>query len=199
MSSRCFRLLLSATLFLVAFTAEAAVHPCVGAEGERIVKGRPCTVMNTPVPAPASAPCTLAPSELRQAIRQEEQFLKRYPDDATHRRAQVADLQAVVTQLRGAEPRLNELRVERRRIDEEIRFVPPGQPLAAKLRARLDANEGRFAALADIHRQLQRDIAGIQSRYHCDRETFGKMWGGAPPGTSGCGRPPCARGWSLPP
>ena len=199
MPSRRLRLLLSAGLVLLAATAEAKVYPCVGPKGERIVQDRPCPVVNPPQTPPPAPPCTLTPAELRQAVRQEEQFLKRYPDGETHRRAQKSDLEVVVTQLRGAAPRLDELRRERQRIDAELQFFPKGQALPPPLQARLDANEGSFAGLADTFRQLERAIAGIQSRYTCDRDTFAKMWTGAPAGSSGCSRPECARGWSLPP
>jgi hypothetical protein len=56
----------------------------------------------------------------------------------------------------------------------------------------IDANEAQFAALVDLLRGAEQEIAELQARYQCQRATVAKMWSAAAPGSSACDRPACA-------
>ena len=173
--------------------AQAATFTCKDPTGRTTIQQTPCPVVNDPAPPPPpKPPCTLDPEQVQRAIRQERQFLGRYGDEASHRRAQVADLQAVVDRIRGARLRFDELVEQRKPLDKERAFYPPGTPMPAWLKTKIDANDAQFTALVDILRGHEQEIAGIQKRYQCERDTYGKLWSGAASGSSACDRPACA-------
>ena len=184
--------LLGGILAAGAAGATAATYTCKDPAGRTTLQQTPCPVVNAPPPPPPpKPPCELDADKLKATVRMERQFLTRFPDEATHRGAQVADLQPVVERIRRAHARYEELRVQRGPADKEAAFYV-GKPMPAWLRSQLDANEAQFAALVDILRGAEQDIGEIQARYQCQRATFGKLWTGGAPGSSACNRPACA-------
>lgn len=171
-------------------TAAQAVFVC-GPPDKRTIQDTPCTVIPPPAPAAPTLPCELKPEQRQRAIRVENQFLTRFPDEDTFRQAQFRDLQVVAVKLRSAGARLEVLRQERKPIDTELEFYK-NRPVPPALQTRLDDNEAQFAALADIYRNLEQDVAGIVTRYRCLHDSFAKMWAGAAPGASACEPPTCA-------
>lgn len=184
----CF--LVFAGLVAVVAPADAKIYYC-----ERGAQDRPCDDVKSPAAAPrrpAPTGCRLDADQRKRAERLEDQFLTRYPDEAAHRRAQVADLQPVVARIRTAQKRYAELAAERKPLDKEGAFYEK-KPMPAWLRSKLDANDAQFAALADILKGREQEIAEIQGRYQCQRDTFGKIWAGAAAGSSACDRPTWAQ------
>ena len=53
----------------------------------------------------------------------ERQFLTRYPEEAAHRRAQLADLKMVTDRIRVGHKRFDELAAERKPLDKEARVL----------------------------------------------------------------------------
>jgi hypothetical protein len=145
----------------------------------------------SPSPSPKKPPCALDAKERKQTIRQEKQFLKRYPEEAAHRRAQLAALKPVVNGVRVGYKRYYELAAERKPLDKE-RAVYENKPMPAWLQTKLDSSDAQFAGLTKVLRGHERKLGEIQARYQCQRDTFGKLWAGAAPGSSACDRPTCA-------
>ena len=160
------------------------------AAGRVTVQGTPCVVVN-PAP-PAKLPCTLDAKARKRAIRQERQFLKRYPVEASHRRAQLADLKRVADRIRVGQKRFHALAAERKPLDKE-RAVYENKPAPAWLETKLDTSDAQFAALTKTMHGHEKRIGEIQARYQCQRDTFGKLWAGAAPASSACNRPTCAQ------
>ena len=183
-------LLLSGLLAACAH-AQGKTFTCRDSTGRVTFSDTPCVVSNPASPAPPAPPCPLTPEQKQRAIREETQFLTRFPDEHAHRRQQIAELTAVVDKLRLAVARLDELRRERRRIDDELDFHR-GTKVPPELQARADASDARFTASTHLFGNLEQEVAVIEVRSRCQRETFGKLWSGAAQGASACDRPACA-------
>jgi hypothetical protein len=193
------RPLLRCTLVIAGLAAAAAgparaAYVCVDARGQKTIQQTPCRVDEAPAiaaPAKAKLTCSLDAEQLRRATRLENQFLARYPDEAAHRRAQEVDLQPVADRIADARARLRDLAEQRKALDKEAAFHV-GKPMPSVLKSRIDANEAQTTAMTDIARSRESQLADNQARYQCQRDTFGKLWKGAAPGSSACDRPACA-------
>ena len=176
----------------LAGSAHAATHICKDSTGRTTVQDVPCPVEKAP-PAPPrpKLACALDGERLEAAIRLERQFLTRYPDETTHRRLQVADLQPIVERIERGHARYRELAAQRATLDRELPFYE-GKQMPSPLKTKVDANDAQFAAVADILRGAAQEVGDVRSRYECERATFAKLWSGAAPGSSACDRPACA-------
>ena len=163
----------------------AQAYRCVDAQRRVTLSDHPCPVVQAPAPPPPAPPCPLTPEERRRAEHMEEQFLRRFPNEAGHRAAQLADLQEVAARLHLAQNRLAELARERKSIDDELEFYK-GKAPTPDLARRLDASEAKFAALADVFRGDEQDIRTVVARYDCERKQFSVLWHGGAPGSSAC-------------
>jgi hypothetical protein len=163
----------------------AQAYRCVDAQGHVTLSDHPCPVVQAPAPPPPAPPCPLTAEERRRAERLEEQFLRRFPNEAGHRAARLADLQEIVARLRLARNRLAELARERKSIDDELEFYK-GKTPTPELARRLDASEAKFGALADVFRGDEQDIRNVVARYDCEQKQFGALWRGGAPGSSAC-------------
>jgi hypothetical protein len=160
-------------------------HKCVDEKGTVVYSDLPCPVVAVPTPPPAAPPCALTAEQRRNAEHLEGQFLLRFPDEERHRAVSIAGLREVAARIRLAEGRLSDLRSERKSIDDELAFYEH-RPVPPDLKRRLDANEARFVAIADVLRGLENDIKTIVRRYECERRQFGALWHGGAPGSSAC-------------
>ena len=139
-----------------------------------------------PAAVGAKADATQATVHIVPAARREDwRWLDRYPDEAAHRKAERADLQAVIDRLRQPNERLAQLMAERVPIDNECGFYWPSRPLPPQLQLRIDASNSSLRALADVFALLQQDIEFIVAKYGNERGHLRKLWGGAPPGSIG--------------
>ena len=184
----------AAALAMAAINASAATYTCRDGAGRITIQQTPCPVVNDaapPRPPPARPSCELDAEQRKAAVRRERQFLTRHADETAHRGKQLDDLKPIVERIRRTGQRYDELAAQRAPLDKEAAFYV-GKPMPAWLRAKLDASDAQFSALVDIFRGAEQDLAEVQARYQCERETFGKLWAGAGPGSSACDRPACA-------
>lgn len=164
----------------------ATTNRCTDEHGRVTYSNLACPVIQAPAPPPpAPPPCPLTVEQRSSAERLEAQFLLRFPDEASHRRSQVAELEEITHRIRSAGNRFSDLRQERKSIDDEVEFYKNKQ-LPVDLARRLDASEARFAALADLFRGDEHDVKSIDARYTCKRTQFGMRWHGGAPGSSAC-------------
>jgi hypothetical protein len=168
--------------------AAAKIYVC-----EKGAQDRPCDERSEspPRPPPPKLTCKLDAVQLKNAVNSERQFLTRYSEEATHRRAQLADLKPVVDRIGVGHKRFYELAAERRPSTKEAAFY--ASKADASLAEIQDRGERRPAHGAD------RDPAGARTkdRRHpgplsCERDLYGKLWTGAAAGSSACDRPACA-------
>ncbi len=163
----------------------ARPYRCVDGQGHLTLSDHQCPVAQAVAPTPPAPPCPITPDERRRAERLEEQFLRRFPQEAGHNAARLADLSEIAARLRLAQNRLAELALERNSINDELEFYK-GKTPTPELAGRLDANEAKFAALADVFRGDEQDIHNVVSRYDCEHKEFAMLWHGGPPGSSAC-------------
>lgn len=173
--------------------AQAATYTCIDAQGRTTIQQTPCPDPRPPAPPPPprpKPPCELTAEQLRRAIRMENQFLSRYADEAAHRRAEETDSKPAAERIRDAKARIQALAEQRKPLDKERAFYPKGN-LPSALKSKIDANDAQSAAMADILREREQVLAAIQARFRCERDTYGKLWKNAAPGSSACDRPAC--------
>ena len=190
--------LLLRSLLLGAFVAPGAGHAqgppykCVDPiTGKITFQGTPCPAIKEPAPPPPPLPCELGENLRRRAMLQEDRFLTRFPDEGKHGEAEARDVKPMTERIRDAKAHLAQLAAERKRLDAEREFYV-GKPLPPALKAKIDKNDAQTAATTEILRGLEETLAGMQARYRCERDTYGKLWKGAAPGSSACDRPACA-------
>ena len=173
------------TVCLSSGQASATTNKCVDDAGHVTFSNLPCPVRPAPPSAtPATPPCALTADERKLAERQERQFLLRFPDEARHRAASLAKLQEIVARLRLAQIRFADLMRERKSIDDGEFYK--GKPLPTALAGRLDANEAKFAAMAEVFGGERNAIESIMTIFWCERTQFAMLWQGGAPGSSAC-------------
>lgn len=177
--------------------ALAKVHICV----DPVTKARTasdfeCKEALAPTPAELAASAEalrkdgIARDAIRNAERADRQLRDKYPDEASLRKAHVAELEGVIRNVRRSTERLAEVSVQRKPLDEQLAFYR-GKPLPPGLKSAVDANDASFVALTIVFQQLQIDVAEIDARYGNERERLRKLWAGAPLGSMGL-LPPAA-------
>jgi len=180
----------------------AAAAPC-GAQGS------PCKTADDALRARAKPVCTpaqaLSPGEAlacaeyarlativqdcwHAAVRDDRRRVERYPDEATHRKAEAAELALVLVKLRAPNARLAELLAKRRTLDAEAEFYK-GKPLPRELQREIDASDASLQALRDVFRGLDGEVVNIVERYADERGHLRKLWDGAAPGSIGAFEP----------
>jgi len=171
--------------------AFATVHKCVDPVTRvQTMTDSPCPQAAGPTPAEVAATATKRQAEAiateikRSAIRADEQLLSRYPDEAAHRAAHVADLEAVVRNIRFSAARFAELVVQRKPLDDEAAFYK-GKVLPLGLQRKLEASDASFDALRDVFQNLRTGVADIETTRGREHERLRRLWAGAEPGSMG--------------
>jgi hypothetical protein len=165
--------------------AAKAPHKCLDEKGHVVYSDLPCPVAAVSIAPPPPPPCALTTEQKRTAERLENQFLVRFPDEERHRALSFAGLGEVVARFRLANGRLSDLRRERKSIDDELMFYER-RPVPADLQRRVDANDAKFAAMAEVFLGLETEIKTMMTRYDCERRQFGFLWNKGAPGSSAC-------------
>lgn len=206
-------LMLAASPLVAAQTAPApaakGIYSCTDASGKRITSDRPnpeCTareqrVLNTDGSVKRVIPPTLtaderAEAETREreaqaakvarqdAIRRDNNLVKRFPDEAAHRKAREAALDDVRNSVRISEARVKLLTAERKPLLDETEFYV-GKPMPSKLKAQLDANDAALAAQRTLIQNQETEVGRINALYDAELLRLRKLCAGAPAGSLG--------------
>ena len=118
------------------------------------------------------------------AVRRDSNLLARYPDEVAHKRARLSAADTVRAAIRITEQRLRELSAERKPLVNEAEFYV-GQPLPAKLKDQLDANDAAVEAQRSSALNQQAELDRINKLYDAELERLRRLWAGAPPGSLG--------------
>jgi hypothetical protein len=166
--------------------AFGAVHKCTDPVTKVVtMTDLPCATERAATPAEMAASAEAAridanAEEARRAdARADRQLRDKFPDSATHRKAEIAEIDEVIRKIRFAMKRYDEVVADRKPLDEQRAFYS-GKPLPPTLRTALDANDASFNALTLVFRGLEMDVGDIVARYRSERERLRKLWGGAP-------------------
>jgi hypothetical protein len=105
------------------------------------------------------------------------QLLGRFPDEAAHRTAEAAEIDAVIHNIRITMRRFDELAAERKPLDVQAAFYV-GKTMPPTLRRAIDDNEASFRGLVDTFRGQERSVADIVAHFRTEREQLRKLWSG---------------------
>jgi hypothetical protein len=108
----------------------------------------------------------------------------RYPNEAAHKRAREAALDASHGAIQSAEARLRELAIERKRLAEEAEFYR-GRVVPTRLKQQIDGNDGQAEAQRTSIKNVQGEQERINRRFDVELERLRKLWKGAEPGSLG--------------
>lgn len=188
------------------------IYRCTGADGKKITSDRPVReCANSPhdelnpdgslrrvVPPPMTdderaeterrdREEKVATSAKNDAIRRDRNLVQRFPDEATHRKARAKALDEFSGSVKNYEARIALLLAERKKLREEADFYGPApkQPMPAKLRQLIDANDASLEAQNGLVQNQQTEITRINGLYDAELARLKKLWAGAPAGSLG--------------
>ena len=189
--------------------ATAPIYSCVDASGKRLTSDRPIPECRDrvqqsrgtsgavigeipPTPTPeerANAEAKAREEQIerekaREAIRRDSNLLKRFPNEAAHRKAREAALDDSRKSMRLSEARIDLLAKERKPLLDETDFYV-GKPLPAQLKQQLDANDAAVRAQKDLLQNQQAEIVRIDALFDVELERLKSLWGGAQLGSMG--------------
>lgn len=200
--------------FMSPATAQApgqdkGIYTCVDGKGKRITSDRPieaCAdreqeLRNKDGSIKRRLPPTLTPDERAEAeaaerkaaleraayadaVRRDKNLLARYPDEATHKRARSASLDAARQAMKNSESRLAELAAERKPLMDEAEFYK-GKPMPARLKQQIEANDTSMAAQREAIQNQEAELGRINRNLDVELEHLRKLWAGARPGSLG--------------
>lgn len=190
-------------------TPEKGIYTCIDSKGKRITSDRPIEacidreqeVRNKdgsikrrlpPTPTPderaeaeaAERKSALERSAYADAVRRDRNLLARYPDEAAHRRARGAALDAARQAMKNSESRLAELAAERKPLMDEVEFYR-GKTVPPRLKQQIEANDTSMAAQREAIQNQEAEMHRINRNFDIELEHLRKLWSGARPGSLG--------------
>jgi hypothetical protein len=200
-------------LLLVAGVAHAAgtgpIYTCVDANGKKLTSDRPIAecvareqrVLNRDGSLRRVLPPNLTADERaviearerdeaaermaqQEATRRDRELLRRYPNEATHRRARETALEPVRRSLHSSQARLEDLAKERKPLMDETEFYV-GKRLPGKLKQAIDANDAAAEATRALIADRQAELVRLDDFYDDELRRLKALWGGAAPGSQG--------------
>lgn len=190
-------------------TSPAEIYVCTDDQGRRITADRsirecidrPQRVLNSDgslraVKPPSPTPEERAAREARErkqaeeaaaraeAVRRDRFLLSRYRNEDAHREARESALDPVRLTMDLTETRLNQLRREKRALEEEAR-APKNKDHAATIKLQLEANEVTTAAQRQNTLNQRAEMERINRIYDIELERLRRLWAGEPAGSMG--------------
>ena len=201
-ANRLFALWLAAACALVgvaatdAASSAPAIQKCQDAQGRPIASDpsdRRCyTPPKTPEELARLEAIRAKELEAYNACKAEQRSLQslvsRYPTKDKHDAARAAALSQIDATLRASERRLEQLKVEHKRLLDEAEFYPSGN-LPAKLRRDIDANSALIEAQTLAIANQKDEAAQKNAFYDGELAKLQKLWLPQRDGTRGCVRP----------
>ena len=119
-----------------------------------------------------------------EAVRRDRNLLARYRTEEAHRAARESALDPVRLTMDLTETRLNQLRREKRTLEEEAR-TPKNKDHAATIKLQLEANEVTTAAQRQNTLNQKAEMERINRIYDIELERLRRLWAGEPAGSMG--------------
>ena len=186
-----------------------SIYSCVDSSGKTLTSDRPIRechtreqrVLNSDGTVKTILPPSMTPEERadhearerkeaqqqaaqQEALRRDRNSMRRYPNEASHRKAREAALDDVRKSLDRSERRLADLAGERKPLADEVEFYE-GKPLPAKLRQQMDANDAAVEAQRSLMQNQEAELVRINALYDVELTRLKRLWAGAAPGTLG--------------
>jgi hypothetical protein len=192
-----------------ALAQRGPIYSCVDATGKKITSDRPipeCTgkplnslnadgSLRGVVPPPATTEererkeaqereAEAKEMQYKQWVRADRNLMQRYPGKAEHDKARDKALGEVVASVKNLKISLTVLVKERKTLDDEAEFYPPGK-LPAKLKSSLDANDASVRGQRDAMQKVLDTEAKINKQYDAELARLQRLWTGTSPGSLG--------------
>lgn len=119
-----------------------------------------------------------------EAVRRDRNLLSRYRTEESHKAARESALDPVRLTMDLTETRLNQLRREKRALEEEAR-APKNKDHAATIKLQLEANEVTTAAQRQNTLNQRAEMERINRIYDIELERLRRLWAGEPAGSMG--------------
>ena len=186
-----------------------SIYSCVDSSGKRLTSDRPIRECHTreqrvlnsdgtvkTILPPAMTSEERADYEARErkeaqlqaaqqeALRRDRNLMRRYPNEAGHRKAREAALDDLRKSLDLSEQRLADLASERKPLMDEAEFYK-GRALPAKLRQQMDANDAAVEAQRSLVLNQESELVRINALYDVELTRLKRLWAGAAPGSLG--------------
>ncbi|PXW92796.1 uncharacterized protein DUF4124 [Sphaerotilus hippei] len=113
---------------------------------------------------------------LRDAIRHDRNLLTRFPNEAAHQRARAAALAPAVEAMQFNTRRLDQLRIENKRLLDEAEFYK-GKALPRPLKSKIEGNGASIEAQQSAAATHQAEIQRINARYDEELQRLRTLWG----------------------
>ncbi len=207
---RAILVMAAACAFMFSIPGHAqSIYSCVDANGKRITSDRPVPechsreqrVLNADGSVKTILPPNMTADELaihearerqaaadrlvqQDALRRDRTLLRRYPNEAAHKKAREAALDDVRKSVDRSEQRLADLAAERKPLENEAEFYNK-KTLPLKLRLQLDANDASVEAQRSLVYNQQAEIIRINALYDVELTRLKRLWAGAAPGSMG--------------
>jgi len=123
----------------------------------------------------------------KDALKYDQLLLRRFPDEAAHKRAREKALDPSRAAIQSAEARLREFAVERKKLADEAEFYR-GRVLPVSLKQQIEGNEAQAEAQRTSIKNGQAEQARIHRLFDAELDRLRKLWKGAMPGS--IGQPP---------
>ena len=120
----------------------------------------------------------------KDAVKFDQLLLRRFPDEAAHKRARDKALEPSRAAIQSAEARLRDFAVERKKLNDEVEFYR-GRVVPVSLKQQIEGNEAQADAQRTSIKNGQAEQARIHKLFDSELDRLRKLWKGAMPGSLG--------------
>ena len=112
-------------------------------------------------------------------------LVKRFPDRARHDVARQEAINDIAKSMRASVERIELLLRDKKRLDDEKEFYPPGTSLPTKLKLAIDRNDSALEAQNKLVSQQEDELKRINKRFDEELAQLQKLWR-SPPALPNC-------------
>lgn len=112
--------------------------------------------------------------------RAQRSLIKRFPDRARHDVARQEAIDDISQSLKSYAKRIELLLLDKKKLDDEKEFYPPGTPLPTKLKLAIDKNDSALEAQNKLVITRKDELARINSRFDDELALLQKLWRSPP-------------------
>ena len=120
----------------------------------------------------------------KDATKYDQLLLRRFQDEATHKRAREKALEPSRAAIQSAEARLREFAAERKKLNNEAEFYR-GRVVPVSLKQQIEGNEAQADAQRTSIKNGQAEQTRIHRLFDAELDRLRKLWKGAMPGSLG--------------
>jgi hypothetical protein len=165
-------------------TPDVLAYSCLDAQGRVLASPIPCQCRRPALSPDESSPIGPCPRVVEIDEERPPLFpprnpditlLSRYPDKAHYDQGREAGLAPINDEIRKAQARLADLKIEQKLLAENDPY--PNKPFPPKLRAAIDTNDAEIQAMKTVIANLEGEAARIAKLYNDELARLRVLWG----------------------